>query len=158
MLKLLLSVHMANTRPFVAVACFCDSVVEDKTGAMSAIRIIDTYNIPQLPAGAQLPDGLKGVVVLNGLIVLKSGDVQGTGTLRLIMHRTNGEQVQLGPAEGWPMVLNGGEHGATLRIQMPLGVKNFGLLWFDVVWNDEVLTRIPLRLKLDPSEESTAPS
>ncbi len=28
--------------PYVQVAAFCDSIIEDKTGALSLIRIIDT--------------------------------------------------------------------------------------------------------------------
>jgi hypothetical protein len=138
---------MANTKPFVAVACFCENVLEEKDGVLSAIRIVDTYFIPPLPKGVEPPGGLHGVIALNGLITIKSGDVTGRGMLRLVMHKSTGEQSTLGPPEGWPMVLDGGEHGASLKIQMPLGVKNFGLIWVDVLWNDELLTRIPLKLR-----------
>ena len=138
---------MANTKPFVAVACFCENVLEDKDGVLSAIRIIDTYIIPALPEGVQVSDGLQGMIVLNGLISLKAGDVTGTGTIGLTMNKLSGERIEISPKDGWPVVLNGGEHGANVRIQIPLGVKNFGLFWFDVLWNGESLTRIPLRLK-----------
>lgn len=144
---LLLCLEMANTKPFVQIACFCENVLIEKDEVVSAIRIVDTYFIPALPKDVELPDGLLGVIVVNGLISLKSGDVVGSGTIGLVMNKSTGERVDLSPPGGWPVVLNGGEHGANVRIQMPLGVKNFGLFWFDVLWNGELLTRIPLKLQ-----------
>jgi hypothetical protein len=43
--------------------------------------------------------------------------------------------------------MEGGEHGFNAKINFGLGVKNLGLLWFDVTWNGELLTRIPLKLQ-----------
>jgi hypothetical protein len=138
---------MANTKPFVQLACFCESILVEKDGVPSAIRIVDTYFIPPLPEGVALPDGMQGAILLNGMIALKSGDVVGPGNISLIMNKTTGERVELSPPGGWPVVMNGGEHGANVMIHMPIGVKNFGLIWFDVLWNQEVLTRIPLKLQ-----------
>jgi hypothetical protein len=138
---------MANTQPFVAVACFCENVLQEKDEVLSAIRIVDTYYLPPLPEGIELPDGLRGVIMLTGLISLKAGDVTGPGTIGLVMNKVTGERAEISPPGGWPVVLNGGEHGANVRMQIPLGVKNFGLVWFDVLWNGEVLTRIPLKLQ-----------
>ena len=127
---------MANTKPFVAAACFCEQILQEPDGVLSAIRIVDTYILPPLPDGLELsPDGLRGLIVLKGLISLKSGDVVGPGTVGLVMHRTTGEQLVLSPEGGWPAIMNGGEHGFNLKLQLPLGVKNFGLIWFDVTWN-----------------------
>lgn len=153
--ELVVYLGMANTQPFVALACFCENVLEDKDGVLSAIRVVDTYTLPPLPEGAELPNGLRGVILLNGLITLKSGDVVGNGVISVVMHKTNGEQSVVGK---WPMALKGEEYGATLRLQMPLGVKNFGLIWFDVLWNDALLTRIPLKLQPASQPEATAPS
>jgi hypothetical protein len=140
---------MANTKPFVAVACFCEQVLEEKEdGVLSAIRIVDTYIIPPLPAGVEVaPDAQPQVILVRGLISLKSGDVIGTGKVGLVMHKVNGETVQLSPEDGWPAVMEGGEHGFNAKINFGLGVKNLGLLWFDVTWNGELLTRIPLKLQ-----------
>jgi hypothetical protein len=145
---------MANTKPFVQMACFCENVLAEADGVLSAIRIVDTYFIPPLPEGVEMQDGMQGAIVLNGIVGLKSGDVTEAGSLRLVMHRANGETVPIGPPEGWPMVMSGGEQGSVLKIQMPLGVKNFGLMWFDVLWNGELLTRIPLKLQRGQKPES----
>ena len=102
---------------------------------------------------------MQGVILLHGVIALKSGDVTGPGTIGLFMNKTTGERVEISPTGGWPVVFEGEQHGVQLKIQMPLGVKNFGLIWFDLVWNDEILTRIPLKLQRGEAVEQTnAPS
>jgi hypothetical protein len=151
---------MANTKPFVAAACFCEQILQEQDGVLSAIRIVDTYTIPPLPAGVELPPNEPhGVILVRGLISLKSGDVVGTGKVGLVMHKITGELVTLSPEGGWPVTLQGGEHGFNVKLNFGLGVKNFGLVWFDVTWNGEVLTRIPLRLKQAESpEQANVPS
>lgn len=157
---LLVSLDMANTKPFVAAACFCENLLEEPDGVLSAIRIVDTYILPPLPEGIEIPaDAVRGVILVKGLISLKSGDVVGPGTIHLVMHKTTGERAVLSPEGGWPVVMNGGEHGVNIKIQLPLGVKNFGLVWFDVMWGEDVLTRIPLMLRQGQKlDEATTPS
>lgn len=152
---------MPIPKPFVAAACFCEQILQEPDGVLSAIRIIDTYLIPPLPEGIEVPpDGIRGIVLLKGLISLKAGDAVAPGTVGLVMHKTTGEQLALSPEGGWPAILNGAGHGFNVKIQFPLGVKNFGLIWFDVTWNGEVLTRIPLTLRQQDQapEETKVPS
>lgn len=155
-----MSPSMANTKPFVAAAYFCEQILEERDNVLSAIRIVDTYTItPPTPGTVMPPDAPFGFVVVRGLISLKSGDVVGNGRVGLIMHKPTGEVVTLSPEGGWPAMMQGGEHGFNIRLNFGLGVKNFGLLWFDVTWNGEVLTRIPLRLKQgELPEQSKAPN
>ena len=157
---LIVFLDMANTKPFVAAACFCEQILQEPDGVLSAIRIVDTYVIPPLPAGVEVPpDAARGVILVRGLISLKSGDVVGAGKVGLVMHKTTGEAVTLSPEGGWPAVLQGGEHGFNVKLNFGLGVRNFGLIWFDVTWNGEVLTRIPLRLRQgELPEQANAPS
>lgn len=46
-----------------------------------------------------------------------------------------------------PMMFTGGAQGANVQIHLTLAVKDFGMYWFDVMWGDEMLTRIPLDIK-----------
>jgi hypothetical protein len=151
---------MANTKPFVAAACFCEQILQEADGVMSAIRIVDTYTIEQIPGtGQAAPEGPSGLVQIRGLISLKSGNVIGTGRVGLVMHKVTGEKVALSPQDGWEAVMKGGEHGFNVKLDFLLGVKNFGLMWFDVTWNGEVLTRIPLMLKqMERSQITNVPS
>ena len=146
---------MANPKPFVQIAAFCENLLEEADGAMTPVRIIDTYWVPPLPEG--LPDGMRPIVLVKGIIALKSGDVTGPHAVSLEMENTQGVRTKLSPEEGWPVVFNGGEHGVNLKINFPLGVKNFGLCWFDVFFDGELVTRIPLRLRegAPPTEEKS---
>lgn len=136
---------MANMKPFVTVACFCEKVLEEADHVMTAIRIVDIYYVPPIPDAG--PDGPFPAIVVEGLVSLKSGDLVGSHTIAFVMENTQGARTQLSPVGGWPVVFEGGEHGVNLKLKFPIGVKNFGLCWFDVIFDDEVLTRIPLRLR-----------
>jgi hypothetical protein len=145
---LVVFLEMANTKPYVAAACFCEQILQEPDGVLSAIRIVDTYIIQPVPQGVQVaPDGVVGFIVVKGLISLKSGDLVGNGKVGLILHKPNGEITTLSPEDGWPATLEGGEQGWNAKLNFVVGVKTFGLMWFDVEWNGELLTRIPLRLK-----------
>lgn len=149
---------MADPMPFVQVACFCENILDEKDGVLSAVRIVDTFTLPPLPPGVELPDGVHGIVMLNGLINLKSGDFVGDGKVRVIMHTPTGKEIPISPPDGWSATLKGGAHGTNIKIQLPLGVKTFGLIWFDVLWNDELLTRIPVKLQQGTAPDAPAPS
>jgi hypothetical protein len=61
----------------------------------------------------------------------------------------------------WPVEFLGGERGVNLKIVFTLQAPKFGLYWFDVLWRDEVLTRIPFRLKsksIEPTDDVAAPN
>lgn len=154
--ELLVCIGMAD-KPFVAAAFFCESLLQEADRVISAVRIVDTYMLQAVgPVPAELPDGaVRGMIVLKGLISIKS-DSPLSGRLHLVMHKTTKEKSTISPADGWPVDLQGDESGFNLLIQMPLGIRNFGLIWFDVLWGSEILTRIPLRLKeVEASAEPT---
>jgi hypothetical protein len=147
---------MANPKPHIAAAFFCDSLIESKDGTISAIRIVDTYSVARLPPSAP-PDAIPAIAV-TGLIALKSGSATGAHTVRLILENPLGARINVSPKEGWPVVLEGGHAGVNLVLKFPLGVKNFGQCWFDVLFDDEVLTRMPLKLqRADQPEETDSP-
>ena len=136
---------MPNTKPFVAMATFCERLLIEPDGVMTAVRVVDTYFVE---VQGNLPlDTVPGIEV-NGVVSVKSGDVTGSHTLDLVMENPLGERKRLSPETGWPIELNGGEHGANIRLKFQIGVKNYGLLWFDVFFDgDQLLTRIPLMLR-----------
>jgi len=141
----------------VQVAAFCEKLLEEKDGVLTPVRLVDTYYLaaplPNLPADA-LP-----VVEVNGVIALKSGDLVGKFTVGLVMENTRGERKTLSPEGGWPVVFNGGEHGVQLQLKFHVAVQNLGLCWFDVMFGDEVLTRMPLMLRAaEQSRATDAPS
>lgn len=138
-----------QSKPLVQVACVCEKVLTEPDNVSSLIRIVDTYHLT-VPEGKKFEDG---VVELTAYIALKSGDVTGEHTVGLRLVPPDGGETQ---THRWPVVFDGGEHGATLKIAFVLPHPRSGLYWFDVLWGEEVLTKIPVRLKilgaLEPSD------
>jgi hypothetical protein len=144
---------MPKPKPYVQVAAVCESALEEKDGVFSAIRIIDTITVEAEPPS--LPQNIVPTVQFAIVVFLKSGDVTGQSRVSIKMRRPSGAVVEAG---SWPIVLNGGEHGANIIAKTRLETGEVGLFWFDVHWNDEVLTRIPLRLARAPSEQESGRS
>jgi hypothetical protein len=140
-----------NPKPWVQIACVCEKVLIEPDNVASLIRIVDTYLIDTPPP--ELPTDFKVGMELTAFISLKSGDVVGESEIGLRLITPDDDQH---PFRMWPVEFRGGESGVNLKIGFGLATPKFGLYWFDVLWKDEVLTRIPFRLKPKPAE-STAP-
>lgn len=143
---LIVYADMANTKPYVAVACVCEKVLLESDGVASLIRVVDTYHLQMPETAPELPTNVKAVVELTAFVSVKSGDVIGQHEIGLVLRMPDGKST---PRQKWPVVLNGGEHGANLKMDFRLPQPpQLGLYWFDVLWADDILTSIPFRLKL----------
>jgi hypothetical protein len=121
-------------------------VLVEPDNVATLVRVVDTYTLPDvLPPGIQFP--------LTIFVSLKSGEVVGDFEVGLRLNSPEGKDQPVGR---WPVEFRGGEHGANLRIDFGLANPQSGLYWFDVLWGDEILTRIPLRVRTVTASESTA--
>lgn len=143
---------MPNDKPFVQAALFAEKILRERDGVSSAIRIVDRYTVHSLPAETETETEIKeakGVFETTLFVCLKAGDVTGEYELE-IRHRTpSGKEKEFAK---YPVVLKGGDHGFSLAARMVFAVREFGLHWFDVMWQDTVLTSIPLTI-VDGSQE-----
>lgn len=138
---------MDKPRPYICAALFCENVLEEKNGSLTIVRIADRleYEVHGLPEDA------KPTLNLKGLLALKSGPVQGDCNVTITINRPNGKQ-------GDPIIfpafkLLGGDQGQNVILNISLGVNEEGLHWFDVNFNGELLTRIPLMVVQRPKPE-----
>lgn len=137
--------------PFLAAAFFCEHILEDKDGALSAIRIVD--RVTQTATGPGAPDEMPPLPIqLWALISLRSGAARGRGTISIRPENPSGHQSD--PVE-LPIHFEGEERGANFRTQIGFVAESEGLYWFDVLLDDELLTRIPLRVVYRPIRTST---
>ena len=138
---LILTLTMANTRPFVGAALLCEKAIREGDGVVSLIRVVDTYYL-HVPKPVE---GMTPVIELTLYMNLKSGDVTGNHTLKVVLRQANGKQVH---ARDIPVALKGGIHGLSFVAQMQIASPGLGLSWFDLYWNDEkeVLTSVPFNL------------
>jgi hypothetical protein len=140
---------MKNTKPYVAIATVCEKVLLEKDGVVSVIRVVDTFTVAELPAGA-LPN-----LALTAMIALKAGDLVGESRLSLIIAAPDGTRSPF--PESWPVVFGGGETGANFVVTFGLPPNKPGLYWIEVLWNGESLTKIPIRLRQAQAAAPTGP-
>jgi len=127
--------------PWVSAATFCETVIEGKDGVLSLIRVIDQINIAA--ANPSAPEELPpGKIQTNLVVMLKSDEAVGRWPLTIRCHLPSGQTL---PDQMLDLHFTGQERGNNLILQMQLDAME-GLYWFDVMLNDQMLTRVPLRV------------
>lgn len=129
--------------PYIQMAGLCEQVIEDKTGALSLIRIIDT--ITHTEARPDAPIEMPPVTYpMKMVIMLKSGRARGRHEIKIVPELPSGENKA-------PLIrsihMEGEERGFNSIINMMFTFTMEGLHWFNVYLDDSLLTRIPLRVK-----------
>lgn len=138
--------------PFVAFALFCERVLQEQDGVLSAIRIVDRLNLHEAPR-SELPARTQAQVIsgINLLIGLKSGEYKGKGTISLQAYTPTGERLEELKLE-MQVELQGGAHAQQLVVQLAgLPFTKEGVYWIDVLFDGTVLTRVPLSVSVNPN-------
>jgi len=134
---------MFEQGPYIQMAGLCESVIEDKTGALSLIRIIDT--ITHTEARPDAPTEMPPVTYpMKMVIMLKSGRARGRHELKIAPELPSGE---LKSPITKSIHMEGEERGFNNIFNMFFTFTMEGLYWFNVYLEDSLLTRIPLRIK-----------
>lgn len=129
--------EMAVT-PYVQIAAFCQTAIQEPNGILSIIRITDRHQIVG-PTKELQPTPIN----LTLVVILKSGNMQGSATMNIRPATPSGGQL---PQASVPVLFEGLERGVGVVTQMGMLVSEAGLYWFDVLIDDVLLTRIPLRI------------
>lgn len=130
---------MNETRPYLNAALLCENVIQENNGTLSLIRVVDRIEYDPQPA----PQGYKPIVLIKGLVAIRSGALKGNFGLQIKVTGPNGKP------KGEPLLLPsiellGGDHGANVILNMQFVVEDDGLHWFDIYFENEILTRMPL--------------
>jgi len=141
--------------PYVTAALLCERVLQEADGTVSIIRIADRlqYRVEGLPMQG-LPPDTKPIVNVQGLVSLKSGPIVGDHTIKVAVQRPSGERKYI---HSQPVKFLGKDHGANLILTLGLGIEQDGLYWFDVFFDDVLLTQIPLVVTPLPKQEPVQP-
>ncbi len=125
------------------LACFCQQVIEDKSGVLSLIRIIDT--ITHTVSDPQAPDEMPGFTYQLTLVIsLKSGAARGRNSLTIKPELPTGEVKE---PLNFTVHFEGEERGSNIIITINFLFQYEGLYWFEVWLEDTKLTAIPLRIR-----------
>jgi hypothetical protein len=131
--------------PYIQMAGLCEQVIEDKTGALSLIRVIDTITntVARPDAPAEMPPI---TYAMKMVIMLKAGRARGRHELKITPEQPSGE---IKPSLTRSIHMEGEERGVNHIINMVFTFTMEGLYWFNVYFDDFLLTRIPLRIKYE---------
>jgi hypothetical protein len=143
---------MDRSRPYITAALLCERVIQEKDGSLTIVRIADRMQYQLQTVGAQLPEGMKPMVPIQGIVSIKSGPVTGDHKIKVVVERPNGNRKEI---LAHPVTFLGGDQGQNIIINLGLGVEQDGLYWFDVIFDEDVLTRIPLMVI--PVQEQAPP-
>jgi hypothetical protein len=144
--------------PYLAAAFFCDNVLEEKDGTLSAVRMLDQIKVT-VPASA--PDDFpseenKVPLAMAGLLSFKSGESPGPHTVRLEMESPTGK---VSTAHEQTIPFAGQAHGGgNLILRFVLRVNKGGLFWFNVYLDNKLMTTMPLQVTVEREQPTQATS
>ena len=126
-------------RPYVQIAAFCRTTIQDITGSLSLIQLIDRLPVNGITDEMQ-PTPITGLTLV---VVLKAGFMRGRSTLKITPMTPSGTEM---PSAESSILFEGEERGVAGVFPMAFIATEEGLYWFDVYVNGDRLTRIPLRI------------
>ena len=131
-----------STGPYLNAALLCEKVLQEKDGVISVIRMIDRITLTALASSS--PETLQPMPVsLYALISFKSGNAKGRHTVKLVTETPSGIRL---PEQLFPALFEGDDRGVNLVLNINVVVDQEGVYWFDVILEDQILTRMPLRI------------
>lgn len=137
----------SNMMPYVQIAAFCQSVLQETNGSLSLIRLMDRY--PVIGPGKEMQPT---TINLTLVVVLKAGNMEGSATMTVKPQKPDGSAM---PPMNVPVLFEGKERGVGLVTQIGLLINEAGLYWFDVLIDEVPLTRIPLRILYQQGQQIT---
>jgi hypothetical protein len=167
-----------ETKPLIAAAFTCEKVLEQAGPIYSVIRIVDKYTVSLTPLGVVSQPNMKSeaqpmvpkivneglTLDMNAFIALKAGHVTGPHTMAIaVRDPENNERVV---AQHIPVEFKLDDPAETFVVNLKLVMPNnapTGRYWINVLWDSELLTKIPVTVHrelpefLVPQSEATPP-
>lgn len=110
---------------------------------MSAIRLVDRVTFLLDDEGSVM----NPLYPVTFVVALKADQARGSHTLKIRKEKPSGEQE---PVLEAPVFLEGEERGANIILNAAFQPDQPGLYWYDILFNEERLTRVPLRAIYQP--------
>ncbi len=126
--------------PFLQAALICERLLTEQDGVLSPIRMVDRVFFLTDDEGK--PVEPQHLCVL--LVGFRAGAARGSFNVEIRRESPSAEQM---PILSAPVYFEGeGDRGANLIVRMAFEPdKGPGLYWFDVLFEGERVTRVPLR-------------
>lgn len=135
-----------ETGPFLQIAVLCEQVLQERDGVLSMIRVVDRIIVSAV--GTDVPAQMPPYNVdLKLVVTLKAGQARSRNSLKIRPETPAGQQL---PALEAPVFFEGEDRGVNIVADFGLTADLEGLYWIDVLLDDQMLTRIPLRVVYQP--------
>jgi hypothetical protein len=129
--------------PYVQVAAFCERVLREADGVLSFIRVIDIITHPERGPNPPL-EMPEFHFPLFLVITLRSGTARGRHEVTITPEQPSGETLQ--PIT-LSVLMEGEGKGVNITSRIDIPYKLEGLHWFNVYFDDLIITRIPLEVR-----------
>ena len=134
-----------NGGPYLTAAFFCDKALRETDGVLSAIRIVDRWNVNG-PTETMPPTIIQTTLV----VLMKSGIYRGQAQLSVTpITPTSNQRL---PAVVFPILFEGeDERGSGVVLPLAFPAQEIGTFWFEVTLGGQgipprVITAIPMRV------------
>lgn len=136
--------EQSENGPYLQAAFFCERLLEEADGVLSAIRIVDTVTLQ----GSESDPGQESAAVnLTLFIAFKAGKARGAFELTVEMEESGSAPGEAPARHTQPILFEGADHGGiTVIMPLALRVDREGDSWFRVSLDDRLVTRLPLRV------------
>jgi hypothetical protein len=129
--------------PYVQVAALCERVLTEADGVLSLIRIVDVIN--HTARGPDPPREMPEVhYPLSLVLTLKSGTTRGRHDVTITPELPSGETLRPFTTT---VQMEGEGKGANIVAAMDIPYTLEGLYWFNIKFDEKVLTRLPLQVR-----------
>ena len=129
----------AYVSPYLSMATLCESVMHEENGILSLIRLIDVF---YFTSDGHLPPDHHMALVIKGLLQFRGGPE--TFIINLTIYGPNEERLVSATAD---VVLHGGAHSHSVRIEIPVAIKGEGLYRLDAFRENEQLATLPFQVR-----------
>lgn len=137
--------------PYLAFAVFCERALVETDSTLSLVRIVERAT----KHPGHDPERRRPMMRISLAVGLRSGDYKGKGKLRV--EGSTPSNKKLKPAVEMEIELAGGDTGANVIIEMNVPAEENGTYWFDLFFEDRMLTRTPLTFLESATTTPTSP-
>jgi len=129
--------------PYIQLAVFCERMLREADGVLSLIRVVDV--VTHTERSPNPPDEMPEVhYPLTLVITLKSGAARGRHGITIIPELPSGETM---PPVTMSVRMEGEGRGTNIISRIDIPYRLEGLYWFNVQFDNQVITRIPLEVR-----------
>jgi len=131
-------------KPYLSIAAICEKVLNERDDVLSGIRFISRLSVSV--SQTNVPEKMPVVPFEIFIFVsFKAGPARGKRRIHLYIYNPKGERSPHNPSTS--AVYTEDTQSTNLITQLKLVTSDEGIYWFDVLVDDDVITRIPFEVK-----------